>query len=101
MPYQQVSFLPWVQFKDCIQLGPITLWSYDREADERIKNQDIRKHLDRYFESYVNHDGEPVNAITICSYDGVDFNALSDDEYDTLRNAIDVIVFSSILSIVT
>ena len=95
MSYKQVSFLPWVKFKDIIRLGPITFWPY-KEADQIINDSEIKKHLDRYFKSYVDHRGRPVDTITICSYGNVGFNILSDNEYQELRSAVDVLIFTSI-----
>lgn len=92
----QVSFLPWMEFKDNINLGPIIFWPYYRETNQRIRDPRIKAHLDKYFKSYVDNRGKPVNTITVCSYEKVDFRILNDSEYRQLRNTVDILIFTTI-----
>lgn len=92
----QISFLPWAEFEKNIKLGPITFWLYYTEANQRVRNLDIKTHLDKYFRSYVDHQAKPVNTITVCSHRNVDFRSLDDFEYRDLRNAVDILVFVAI-----
>ncbi len=94
--YLQVSFLPWIQTKRSLCIGPIRFWPYCAEAEQRIKAQEIRDHLTRYFRSFVDHQGRPVGSITVCSYSDADFRCLEDFEYRELRRAVDVMIFATI-----
>lgn len=94
--YLQISFLPWAGLRTSLDLGPIIFWPYNVEASQRIADIEIREHLDKYFQSYVDHQGNPVDTITICSYKEKDFNVLDETESEDLRNAVDVLIFSTI-----
>lgn len=97
MAFKQVSFLPWTKFNKIIKLGPIRFWPYYEEADQRISDLRIKKHLDKYFRSYIDRQGNPVDTITICSYDEVNFRELNDNEQQEVRSAVDVLIFASIV----
>ncbi len=92
----QVSFLPWLGLRESFCLGPITLWPFTLEAEKRIADQGIRDHLTKYFRSYVDHQGKPVDRITVCSHRQPDFRCLDDPEYKELRSAIDIFTFATI-----
>lgn len=93
----QVSFLPWAKFAKTVALGPITFWPYyNIEGNQMVSDPEIKAHLDKYFSSYVDHQGRPVNTITVCSHGKVDFRSLNDSEYRDLRNAVDILIFAAI-----
>lgn len=92
----QISFLPWAELKKSIKLGPITFWPYYIEANQRVRDLEIKTHFDKYFKSYVDHQGKPVNTITVCSHGNVDFRSLGDSEYHDLRNTVDILIFIAI-----
>jgi hypothetical protein len=92
----QISFLPWAEIQKNIRLGPITFWPYYTEASQRIGNLEIKTHLDKYFRSYVDYQGDPVDTITVCSHGNDDFRNLSDSEYRDLRTAVDILIFVAI-----
>lgn len=96
----QISFLPWVEFKESISLGPITFWPYYIKANRRVSDQQIKKHLDKYFKSYVDHKGKPVNTITVCSHDEIDFRCLNSHENQDIRYAVDAVIFATIAPII-
>lgn len=93
--HYQVSFMPWVGFREEFQIGPVIFWPFS-QADNKIQDISIREHLKRYFRSYVDCRGKPIEKIIVCSYQDIDFRTLSDEEYNRLRNAVDILVFSSI-----
>lgn len=97
MAFKQVSFLPWTQFNRIIKLGPITFWPYYKEVDQRIRDEEVKNHLDKYFRSYVDRWGNPVETITICSYNNNDFRELNENEWQKVRNAVDVLIFASVV----
>lgn len=91
----QISFLPWADLKDEFQIGPIIFWPFSR-ADNKIQDTSIREYMKRYFKSYVDCRGKPVEKIVVCSYQNIEFRSLSDEEYNKLRNAVDILVFCTI-----
>ncbi|MBU2541702.1 MAG: hypothetical protein KJ593_07345 [Candidatus Omnitrophica bacterium] len=93
--YHQVSFMPWADFKDELQIGPVLFWSFTN-ADTKIKNQSLLKHLTRYFSSYVDHQGKAVDTIVVCSYKKNNFRCLSKKEYSDLRDAVNMLTFCAI-----
>jgi len=96
----QISFLPWVEFKESVSIGPITFWPYYIEANKRVSDQEIKKHLDKYFKSYVDHKGKPVNKITVCSHGEADFRCLNSHENQDIRYAVDALIFATIAPII-
>lgn len=92
----QISFMPWAGLNKAVTLGPVTFWPYRSEAESRITDPDLRSYLDKYFESYVDNKGQPVDTITVCSYGTINFLELNDKEFDELRNCCDALLFSVI-----
>ena len=93
--HYQISFLPWVDLKDEFQIGPIIFWPFSR-AEDKIQDTTIKEHFKKYFDSYVNCQGKPTEKIVVCSYQNIDFRSLTNEEYNILRNAVDVLVFCTI-----
>jgi len=94
--HYQISFLPWAGLKEEIEIGPITFWSFNSYARNRIPNKDILDHLTKYFRCYVDHKGKPVDTIIICSHGNIDFRYLTDKENRDLRSAVDILIFCTI-----
>lgn len=94
----QISFMPWAGLRNSITLGPLTFWTYSREAGNKINDPTLRGYLDRYLESYVDNKGESVDTVTVCSHGKSDFRILNDSEYQELRNCADALIFSVIAS---
>lgn len=92
----QVSFLPWFRLEKSVEVGPIVFWPYYKEREERIEDEKIMKHLNGLMQCYVDHRGNPVNTITICSHTSVDLRPLNEQEMLDIRNAVDALVFTSI-----
>ena len=93
--YLQISFLPWMLLKET-RIGPVTFWPFCEGYKARIKDEAIREHLLKYFQCYVDHDGRPVETITVCTHEPLNFRALSGEEHRELRNAVDALIFSTI-----
>jgi len=91
----QVSFLPWVGIEDEFQVGPIKFTPLNK-AFEKIEDSSIKEHLTKIFKSYVDHQGKPVESILLCIYSNIDFHYLTEEEYNILRNAVNVLVFCTI-----
>jgi hypothetical protein len=92
----QISFMPWADLKKSVTLGPVTFWPYRSEAASRINDPKLRSYLDRYFESYVDNNGQSVDTITVCSYENTNFRELKEEEFKDLRSCSDAIIFSVI-----
>ena len=95
-PYYQVSFMPWAELDGETKLGPITFWPFCTQAGDRILDNAIRVHLERYFRCYVDHQGRPVETVTICSHGPADFRQLSANEARGIRAAVDALIFTII-----
>jgi hypothetical protein len=96
MTAMQVSALPWAEIRNEIVVGPITFWHYASHAKRRVTDVALRGHLDRYFRSYVDHEGKPVETISVCSHRPDDFRILDSREWLELRSAVDILIFASI-----
>jgi len=96
--YQRVYFLPWAKIPRSIRIGPVTFWSYSDEASRRINDEPTKQFLDKYFNCFVGHRGKPLNWITICSYGDEDFRVLDNEEFQELRNTVDILAFTEIVS---
>ena len=94
--HYQVSFMPWTGLRKAFTVGPIAFWSYPEDATVRISDQEMRSYLDRYFKSYVDNTGQPVQSIVVCSYGDSYFRTLNAVEYEDLRNCCDILVFVTI-----
>lgn len=95
MPF--IYFMPWLGLNQTITLGNITFWSYHREANQRIADSTVREYLNKFFESFVDHQGTPVTTIVVCSHADGELRIFSEAEFTDLRQAIDALVFISII----
>jgi len=93
--YHQISFLLWTGLKQELRIGPIIFWPFSK-AKDKIHDERMLNHLTKYFRSYVDHQGNPVDTITICSHKNIDFRNLNNEEYNDLRNAVNVLIFCTI-----
>lgn len=95
--HYQISFLPWAGLKEEIKIGLIIFWPFDSQGSKnRIQNQQMLNHLTKYFRCYIDHQGKPVDTITICSHGSINFQTLTTEEYSDLRSAVDILIFSTI-----
>lgn len=94
--YYQVSFLPWAGLKEEMKIGPITLWPFDLQSQNKIQDPKMLNHLKKYFNCYIDHQGELVDTVVICSHGNIDFRCLPDEEDTDLRSAVDILIFCTI-----
>ena len=92
----QACFLPWFKINEITKIGPITFWPYYVNDTQKNIDPIIKKHLDKYFKYYIDHKGNKVDTISICSYGKLDFHIFTDKEYLDLRKAVDALIFSTI-----
>jgi hypothetical protein len=97
IPPYFVYFLPWLSLNQEIIIGPISFWPYFESAAGRIANSQVKAYLDRLFACFVDHRGEPVKTIAICSYENIDFQIFNEDQHPKLTWALDALIFSSII----
>ncbi len=88
-----VCIMPWAGLRETIQIGPVKFWPWD---ENQVSDPEVKSRLNRYFKCFVDHYGHAVNTITVCSYGIKDFQLLTQQEYNTIRDAIDILVFSVI-----
>jgi len=95
-----ISFLPWAGLKESVKLGPITFWPcYVKNNYDKISsNPEIKSYLNKLFDSFVDNQGKPVETITICSYNNDNLYKLTDSKYKTLREVVDILIFTFIAS---
>ena len=93
-----IYFLPWAGtvIKKAIKIGPVTFWPYFSESNQRINNTKLRSYLDKFFKSYVDLQGKPVDTIVICSFDNKLFCQLTKSESNKLKEAINSLTFITI-----
>jgi hypothetical protein len=87
--------MPWVGLNKELKLGPITFWPLSA-ARTYVTDETLCGHLERYFRSYIDYQGQPVPSVTIASHGTVDFRELSKEEASETRAAVDVLLFSTI-----
>lgn len=92
----QVSFLPWVSFDESVKIGRITFWPYYQERDTRVIDADVKNHLDRHFDRYVDHRGRPAHTITVSMFEDRGFEQLDEAEIDEMRDAVHGLAFATI-----
>jgi hypothetical protein len=94
----RISFLPWAELGKSIKLGPITFWPYFGEDNQnKIADPEIKAYLNKLLNLFVDfYKGKPVKTITICSYNNKHLYKLTDSVYETLRFAVDILIFTSI-----
>lgn len=88
--------MPWAGIEKEIKLGPVTFWPFSIQASKRVGNPALRKHLEKYFQCYVDHQGQPVDTVTVCSHGPSDFRQLNPVEEGETRAAVDALIFSVI-----
>jgi len=91
--YYEVRFMPWAGLTEELSIGPVRLrpWTPDIIRDEAIAD-----HLTRYFRCYVDHQGVPVDSITLVNVGDREFAPLSEQEAGEARAAIDSLIFATI-----
>lgn len=89
-----VCIMPWAGLRQEVRVGPVRFWPWDKK---RVPDIIVQEQLKRYFNCFVDHYGNPVNTITICSHGEPDFRTLNDiKEYNEIRSAVDILIFSII-----
>ncbi len=89
-----VCIMPWAGLRQEVKIGAVRFWLWD---ESKVSDLNVRNQLNKFFSCFVDHHGEPVKTITICSHGHPDFRMLSKDaENEDLHSAVDILVFSSI-----
>jgi len=92
----QIWFMPWADLGQELRLGPVIFWPFKKMAKSKIQDQSVLTHLHRYFGYYVDHRGQSVDTITICSRRTNDFRVLRGQKASDIRKASDALIFTII-----
>jgi Apea-like HEPN len=96
-PSLTVAFLPWLEVREEIAIGPFKFWPFRKCASDKIKDQNIEKHLEQVFATYVqprpapDQKGQtvPVHEITVVTGDAYDLStSLATELLNQARNAL-------------
>src|SRR5207248_1420364 len=83
----EVTFMPWANVKKDLSIGPFRLWQWDRS---RVKDPAVAAHLEKYFQSHVDHHSKCVSSITIVSTNDT-FAPVSSRYMENARIAADIL----------
>jgi hypothetical protein len=92
---KQVWFMPWAGLNKELTIGPIMFSSFSA-ARSHVPDKTLREHLERYFRCYIDHQGQPVQSVTIASHGAIDFRELGQQESSEIRAGVDALLFSTI-----
>jgi len=90
---KQVWFLPWADLKEPLNLGKCSIWPVNSDSLAEHFEPDVSTHLANYFRSYVDHGGNPVNTIAVCSYSNRGVSRMREDEIADLKLVVDILSF--------
>ena len=57
----QVAYMPYAPIKESFQIGNYDVWPFYLQSGKRVKNQDVIKHLTRFFNRYVERKFDRIN----------------------------------------
>jgi len=89
----QVCFMPWANLKEETRIGSVIFWSWEKK---KLSESVIADHLDRYFESYVDHHNNPVTSITVCTIDTYNRFDYASEDIKQIQDFSNVLIFSTI-----
>jgi hypothetical protein len=92
---EEIWFMPWAGLGE-LKIGPVAFWPFSRMAGGKVRDQQVRERLERYFQRYVDHAGSPVDTVTVCSHDSANLESLEPDAAKEVRAAADALIFSII-----
>lgn len=94
MTNKQVSLLPWLDMTD-IKIGNTIFWKYDPSF---ITETEIKAYLDKYTQCYIDKHLKPLKGVILASYKDKDnFEPTSEEEYDELNSARNILCFLCIV----
>ena len=79
--------------KQNVTIGPVTFWPWN---PSEIHDADVKNQLEHFFKIFVDHHGNAVDTITICSHGDRDFRVMEEKDFNEQQAAINILVFSSI-----
>ena len=90
-----VSIMPWAGLQHEVQIGNVKFWPWE-ENQAGGTDAATKDAIQHYVGCFVDHHGEPVKTVSVCSYKGKEFECPADSEWAEMRAARDVLVFSVI-----
>lgn len=86
----QLSLLPWIALKN-LQIGNVLFWEYDSNL---VNDTDTKDYLNKYVQCYVDKHLQPIKKVTIVSFNDKNyFEPLSDEQYQNLNSARNILCF--------
>jgi len=89
-----VSYMPWAGLKGTISIGPVSFIPFKDLKEGVDCSAEIFHYLDEYFKRHIDLGLKPVDTVTVCKIDKMDFRHLQPEETDLMRSAIDVYYFA-------
>ncbi len=95
---QQVAFLPWAGLEEEISIGPVTLAPYQklRQSDNSPAHCEFYNWLDKFFRMFKDDSNRPVDTITVCYKDDLDFKPKNAQEMELLAQCANAYYFSAV-----
>lgn len=94
--WPEICYMPWAGIRDEFAIGPVSFWPFITKAQEKIKDKRVLDYLARIFRCYVSLGDKPTDTAVICSIGDIDFRRLTNDEWRTIRAAVDCLIFATI-----
>jgi len=91
-----IAYLPWANLKEGFAVGPVSFWPFHSKAEEKIPDAQARADLSRFFETFVDNVGKPVDTVVACSCGEIGFRKFTAEEWQSICAAVDCLVFASI-----
>jgi len=92
----EFSFMPWAGLRNATRVGPVEFWPFWHLADQRVPDRHLREQLECYFKCYVDHRGKPVDSVTMCRLNEIDFFERDATDREIVRAAADALVFAAL-----
>ena len=91
-----IAYLPWADLKEEFAVGPVSFWPFHSKPEEKVPDAHARADLARFFETFVDNVGRPVETIAACSCGEIGFRKFTAEEWLHICAAVDCLVFASI-----
>lgn len=91
-----IDYMPWADLKEEFQVGPVSFWPFYSMGQEKISDPKVREDLTKFFETFVDNVGEPVQTVVVCSCGDICFRQFTQQELRAIRAAADFLTFAAI-----
>ena len=91
-----IAYLPWADLDEGFGVGPVSFWPFYAKAEEKIPDAQMRADLTRFFETFVDNVGKPVETVLACSVGNVEYRRFTPEEGRAIGEAVDCLAFAAI-----